>query len=165
MAGDKDAITCHVLDTAAGRPARGVRVRLEGGGGGTTSSPLRTFESQTDDDGRVKTWLPYSGAHSSGDVPTYTLDDVLQELHQGQGQGQDGTSGGNEESEEGSSSSLTTQTTTTWTLRFDTGAYFADQGVDTFFPEALVTFTVRRGQHYHVPLLLSPYQYTTYRGS
>jgi 5-hydroxyisourate hydrolase len=51
-------------------------------------------------------------------------------------------------------------------LAFGTGAYFADQGVETFYPLAIVTFTVASGRpHYHVPLLLSPFAYSTYRGS
>ena len=49
---------------------------------------------------------------------------------------------------------------------FDTGPYFAGRGQETFYPSVAVTFTVAAGQsHYHVPLLLSPYAYTTYRGS
>ena len=51
-------------------------------------------------------------------------------------------------------------------LRFDTGAYFAAAGVDTFYPEVTVTFTVvDAAAHHHVPLLLSPFAYSTYRGS
>ena len=51
-------------------------------------------------------------------------------------------------------------------ITFDTGAYFRDQGVDAFYPEAAIVFEVRAsGEHYHVPLLLSPYGYSTYRGS
>lgn len=51
-------------------------------------------------------------------------------------------------------------------LRFDTGAYFADRDTPTFFPEALLTFLVDEERpHYHVPLLLSPFAYSTYRGS
>ncbi|KAK8056433.1 hypothetical protein PG993_001660 [Apiospora rasikravindrae] len=127
---DKDAITCHILDTSIGKPARGVRVRLEGG-----HAPLKTFESLTDDDGRIKAWLPFSTDRDSGDVPTFSLDDVLSEV----------------------------ESTSVWTLRFDTGAYFGEG--NTFFPEVVVTFSVQKGQHYHVPLLLSPYSYSTYRGS
>ena len=49
---------------------------------------------------------------------------------------------------------------------FGTGAYFAERGQETFYPRVTVSFTVVAGQgHYHVPLLLSPYAYTTYRGS
>lgn len=51
-------------------------------------------------------------------------------------------------------------------LRFDTGAYFAATDTPTFFPEALLTFLVDEERpHYHVPLLLSPFAYSTYRGS
>ncbi|MGO2745936.1 hydroxyisourate hydrolase [Microbacterium sp.] len=51
-------------------------------------------------------------------------------------------------------------------LRFDTGAYFAASDTPTFFPEALLTFLVDEERpHYHVPLLLSPFAYSTYRGS
>lgn len=51
-------------------------------------------------------------------------------------------------------------------LTFDTGGYFAGQSTETFFPEVLLTFTVAEGEaHYHVPLLLSPFAYSTYRGN
>jgi 5-hydroxyisourate hydrolase len=50
-------------------------------------------------------------------------------------------------------------------LRFDTAAYFAATGQAGFFPEVVVAFTVESGQRYHVPLLLSPFAYSTYRGS
>lgn len=54
----------------------------------------------------------------------------------------------------------------TYTLVFDTGPYFAARGQDSFYPQVAVTFTVTDPrQHYHVPLLLSPYAYSTYRGS
>lgn len=48
-------------------------------------------------------------------------------------------------------------------IRFDTGAYFAGA---TFYPEVSVVFEIAdAGTHHHVPLLLSPYAYSTYRGS
>ena len=51
-------------------------------------------------------------------------------------------------------------------LTFDTGNYFAQQKIESFYPQVTVAFTVRdAGQHYHVPLLLSPFGYSTYRGS
>ena len=49
-------------------------------------------------------------------------------------------------------------------LRFDTAAYYARTGVTGFFPEVVVTFIAADG-HYHVPLLLTPHGYSTYRGS
>jgi 5-hydroxyisourate hydrolase len=54
----------------------------------------------------------------------------------------------------------------TYRLRFDTGGYFAAGGRPAFYPEVIITFTVTEaGEHYHVPLLLSPFAYSTYRGS
>lgn len=50
-------------------------------------------------------------------------------------------------------------------LVFATGDYFAAQGVDAFYPEVSIAFTVGGERHYHVPLLLSPFAYSTYRGS
>lgn len=51
-------------------------------------------------------------------------------------------------------------------LTFDTAAYFAGLGLEGFYPEAAIVFTVRdAGEHHHVPLLLSPFGYSTYRGS
>lgn len=50
-------------------------------------------------------------------------------------------------------------------LRFETGEYFAAQGVDAFYPEVTVAFTLAEQRHYHVPILLSPFAYSTYRGS
>ena len=61
----------------------------------------------------------------------------------------------------------------TYRLVFDTAAYFASTGGEraAFFPEVAITFTADGGTgdgevpHYHVPLLLSPFGYSTYRGS
>lgn len=51
-------------------------------------------------------------------------------------------------------------------IDFRTGDYFAGRGQGTFYPEVSITFSVSADQaHYHVPLLLSPYAYSTYRGS
>ena len=54
----------------------------------------------------------------------------------------------------------------TFRLTFETGAYFEAAGVATFYPRVVVTFsTTDRDEHYHVPLLLSAFGYSTYRGS
>ena len=51
-------------------------------------------------------------------------------------------------------------------MRFDTGAYFHALGQRGFYPYVEVVFEVSDpGQHHHVPLLLSPFGYSTYRGS
>ncbi len=54
----------------------------------------------------------------------------------------------------------------TYRLRFDVVSYFRAQRIETFYSEVSITFEVRNpAEHYHVPLLLSPWGYTTYRGS
>ena len=51
-------------------------------------------------------------------------------------------------------------------LTFDTGNYFAAQKIDGLYPQVEITFQVREGEsRFHIPLLLSPNGYTTYRGS
>lgn len=51
-------------------------------------------------------------------------------------------------------------------LVFTTGPWFTEQGRETFWPEVVLAFAVRKpAEHHHVPLLLSPFAYSTYRGS
>jgi 5-hydroxyisourate hydrolase len=106
------AVTTHVLDSARGRPAVDVGVRLESADGAEVDA------GRTDSDGRV------------GDL-------------------------GPDRLEPGS-----------YRIVFDTGGYFAATGEHGFYPEVVVAFTVvDPAEHYHVPLLLAPYAYSTYRGS
>lgn len=53
----------------------------------------------------------------------------------------------------------------TYRLTFATAAYHRRAGVAPFFPEVVVTFDALTSGHYHVPLLLSPYGFSTYRGA
>ena len=54
----------------------------------------------------------------------------------------------------------------TYRLTFNTASYFAAQNVDCFYPRVIVLFIVRDAtEHHHVPLLLSPFGYSTYRGT
>ena len=54
----------------------------------------------------------------------------------------------------------------TYRLIFDTAAYFKAQHIESFYPEVTIVFAVgEASEHYHVPLLLNPYGYSTYRGS
>lgn len=55
----------------------------------------------------------------------------------------------------------------TYRITFGTGAWFAAAGRETFYPEVVVTFVLADPDraHHHVPLLLSPFAYSTYRGS
>jgi len=64
-----------------------------------------------------------------------------------------------------------------WAMRFETGTYWEAKGVKPFFPEVEIKFATQgysgkdvsaveeKSKHWHVPLLLGPYSYTTYRGS
>jgi 5-hydroxyisourate hydrolase len=101
-------VTTHVLDAALGRPAEGMRVRLERADGTVVATAV------TDSGGRVvDLGEPEPGPHR---------------------------------------------------LVFETGPWFAAAGRETFYPEVVVTVTLDGG-HFHLPLLLSPYAYSTYRGS
>lgn len=54
----------------------------------------------------------------------------------------------------------------TYRLTFDTDAYFSAHKIDSLYPQVIIVFAVKNAQeHYHIPLLLSPYGYSTYRGS
>ena len=54
----------------------------------------------------------------------------------------------------------------TYRLTFDTGSYFESQHISGLYPRVAIEFQVRDlSGHYHIPLLLSPYGYSTYRGS
>lgn len=54
----------------------------------------------------------------------------------------------------------------TYQMRFETGQYFKSCNLEGFYPYVEVTFLIEKvDQHYHVPLLLSPFGYSTYRGS
>jgi len=50
-------------------------------------------------------------------------------------------------------------------MAFDTGKYFESRNVRGFYPEVEISFTIFDNSHYHVPLLINPYGYSTYRGS
>ncbi|MBX6391720.1 MAG: hydroxyisourate hydrolase [Frankia sp.] len=107
------SLSTHVLDTAAGRPAAGVTVRLE--------KAVRNL------DGLHRGWRPVATAQTDDD---------------------------------GRIASLPADTPGHWRLVFDTAARSA------FFPEVVITFVIDDpAEHYHVPLLLSPYGFSSYRGS
>jgi 5-hydroxyisourate hydrolase len=51
-------------------------------------------------------------------------------------------------------------------LVFATGRWFAEQGREAFYPEVVLAFAVvEPAEHHHVPLLLAPFAYSTYRGT
>jgi 5-hydroxyisourate hydrolase len=53
----------------------------------------------------------------------------------------------------------------TYKLRFEVQNYYARQGVQTLYPYIEISFQVTTNDHYHIPLLVSPFGYSTYRGS
>jgi 5-hydroxyisourate hydrolase len=53
-----------------------------------------------------------------------------------------------------------------WSIKLAIGPWYEAQGIECFWPEIEVKFYVRKGErHYHVPVLVGPWTYTTYRGS
>jgi 5-hydroxyisourate hydrolase len=50
-------------------------------------------------------------------------------------------------------------------MKFETKAYFDLQQIQTFYPFVEIIFTISNNEHYHIPLLLNPFAYSTYRGS
>ncbi|HMD37903.1 MAG TPA: hydroxyisourate hydrolase [Candidatus Acidoferrum sp.] len=111
-------ISTHVLDTAQGKPAKHVPVRLE------RQEPAGEWRvlaaSQTDADGRCAQLLPENEVLRAG----------------------------------------------AYRLAFDTSSYHRAQKIEGLYPVVEITFQVRDGEsHFHIPLLLSPHGYTTYRGS
>ena len=114
-------LTTHVLDTAAGRPAPGVRIELHRLDGGARQA---VTEAVTNDDGRCDGPILEGDAFSAG----------------------------------------------IYELTFHAGAYFDTLGLDLPEPKFLDQVPIRFGisdtaAHYHVPLLISPFGCSTYRGS
>ena len=106
-------LSTHVLDTALGRPAEGIKVTLE-------RADDLVGSGVTDSDGRVGDLHKREVALSEG----------------------------------------------SYRLTFYVADYFSKAGRESFFPEIVVNFRIGEGaENYHVPLLLSPFGYSTYRGS
>ena len=107
-------MSCHVLDTLRGQPARDLRVRIDKQENGAWQL---VHEGSTNQDGRIS-----------------NFPDNLQEG--------------------------------IYRAVFATGDYFQQTGVEKYFyPVVEMAFITRGGEHFHIPLLLSPFGYTTYRGS
>ena len=111
-------ISTHVLDTALGKPAARVPVRLE----------------QREKDG---SWLTLGSFNTDADGRCAQMLAASQPLAEG-----------------------------LYRLVFETGSYYAAQNVSGLYPVVEITFQIRKGEsQFHIPLLLSPNGYTTYRGS
>lgn len=142
----KDPITCHVLDTTTGRPGASIVVTLS-----PLDSPTTIFHSTTNSDGRVANWsLPASLSSASTSASAgEQISTLIRDLGAVKGAAD--------------APSVVPVGSSLWKLQFATGEYY---GIDkTFFPIVELTFLVKEGEHFHVPLLLGPYSFTTYRGS
>ncbi|KAK7569534.1 transthyretin domain protein [Phyllosticta citricarpa] len=144
-------ITCHVLDTTTGRPAAGLPVTL------SLLSPSNKslqLSATTNVDGRVAAWTTAADGGAAASATTTSLETLFGRGNNSEGKStQQEQQGANEEE-------------LMFALRFETRAFWESRGVAAFFPEVEVGFVVRaRDEHYHVPLLLGPFNYTTYRGS
>ncbi len=133
------SVSTHILDTSVGRPAAGVAVRLAARAG-RTADWQALGGTATDTDGRCKDLpaLPAGTTHVRLDfaVEQYFGPDVGPDFEKKQADAQQDAPANR-----------------------DSGA------AEVFFPEVTVTFAVRPGEHYHVPLLLNPFGYSVYRGS
>lgn len=109
-------LTTHVLDTARGKPAEGLRVTLYRVSG---NSHRKILDCITNADGRTDVPLLHGKAFALGN----------------------------------------------YELVFAAGAYLDTGGAFPFLDDIPIRFGITEDRHYHVPLLLSPYGYTTYRGS
>ncbi|VTJ68995.1 Hypothetical predicted protein [Marmota monax] len=118
MEPESSPLTTHVLDTASGLPARGLRLHL----------------SRLEDLSQQWTELKKSYTDLDGRCPGLLRP----------GQMKPGT----------------------YKLSFETQGYWKERGQESFYPYIEVVFTItKETQKFHVPLLLSPWSYTTYRGS
>jgi len=168
-------ITSHILDTARGAPAAGVRVALAVRG--DTGEWREIATGITDADGRVADLLPGAGdgadagdgaGGGDGGLPRHPRSPRLKERggdESGDGAG-DGAGDG-----DGTGAGADADAAGEYRLTFATADYHRDHGVACFHPRVEVVFTVATvaadnpDAHYHIPLLLSPFGYTTYRGS
>lgn len=143
-------ITCHILDTAVGKPAAGVTCSIYYVASTIDNASLEAAYdvgagtlfgmAKTDADGRIKSWV-YDPKLSATDQEKIGLNgNEHQELKPG-----------------------------IYKIKFLTGKYFAQLADKSrsFFPFVEICFKVDNppDHHYHIPLLLSNFSYTTYRGS
>ncbi|CUS21247.1 LAQU0S02e09384g1_1 [Lachancea quebecensis] len=147
MSNSKPPVTCHILDTTSGKPAEDVTcsicfVRTTHENFGFEVSETQPFAAaRTNEDGRIGAWIF---------APEPSKRALLKELGI---------------YEEGSTLVWKNLVPGTYKIRFQTSRYFQRQNKTCFFPFVEIFFEVNDSRHYHIPLLLSNYAYSTYRGS
>ncbi|TKX20883.1 putative HIUase/transthyretin family protein [Elsinoe australis] len=135
---ERPFITCHVLDQSKGKPAVGVTVTLQLVSPANGSTEVTHFLSKTNDNGRIGHWR----ANNSGE--TLAPQALVIKLQQESRIPDDGR--------------------LQWKLVFATEEYLGKG--NTFYPDVEINFYTDVAEtHFHVPLLLGPWGYTTYRGS
>jgi len=131
-------ITCHVLNTVAGTPAASLKATL------TLLAPTKPSEGQG---GAPQPALSFHAmTNEDGRVKDWEPSSgrTLQEVMGGFSDGE----------------------RISWSIKFDVGPWYEERGIESFWPEVEVKFYVKKGErHYHVPVLVGPWTYTTYRGS
>jgi len=153
------AVTTHILDTVRGEPATGVLVRLEQVEAAlTTEAGLPRADGHAAETGRGKTDADGPAAETGRGKTD--ADGLAAEI------GRARTDADGRIADLGPARLQTG----TYRLVFETGPYLRavhpGEGGPAFYPEVVVTFAADGIRpHYHVPLLLSPYSYCTYRGS
>ncbi len=148
----RDLITSHVLDQTTGRPAANIHATLTFSAEKwvlTSGKPTPIWEATTDAaTGRIETWKEVPTEETPDkDSPAESIDRALRFLRD--------------------SFDLKK---VRWTLHLETGEYWEAKGQkNSFYPWVEVNFEVNLDEldtgHWHIPVLLGPYGYTTYRGS
>ncbi|KAI0318994.1 hypothetical protein OF83DRAFT_1055792, partial [Amylostereum chailletii] len=136
VAMSKSPITCHVLDSSLGKPAAGVKIQLQ------------EYHSPSFEGGAV-VWEPLAAGETNADGRCMDLLPPQNSVEAGENHTQLKPGG-------------------LYKIVFKTKAYFEHSQRQSFYPwvEARIPFQVLNPEeHYHIPLLISPYSYTTYRGS
>ena len=142
----RDPITTHVLNTMTGSPAANLQVGLTLVEPRLPGPEETVFVGTTDNDGRVACWNPQSKSQS------YTMKKVFDEVQSASTAAAGGEAGGG-------------RLRLLWHLRYETERYFGEGKTLFKVVELQVYQDVVPDMHLHVPLLLGPWSYTTYRGS
>jgi 5-hydroxyisourate hydrolase len=135
-------ITCHVLNTLSGTPASNLKATLT-----LLSTTNSSLPKASSDSGAQESSVSFSATtNEDGRVKdwisstSHTVNSALGPFAAGE--------------------------KVPFSIRFEIGSWYEAQGIDCFWPEIEVKFYVKKGErHYHVPVLVGPWTYTTYRGS
>ncbi|SCW04303.1 LAFE_0H10572g1_1 [Lachancea fermentati] len=147
MSTPRPPVTCHILDTTTGCPASNVicsiyKIDMKENEDTMDTTSVEPFAlARTNEDGRVPSWVFNPDPTKRAELEALGI------------------------SKAGSTLRWDVLCPGVYKVRFQTGKYFARQDKKCFFPIVDIIFEVSDTRHYHIPLLLSNYGYTTYRGS